>query len=91
MVHYYSLNSLKYFIISLINIFFYIDWVTEFTLLLSEDARQITKSLIRKSALKKLIDNREKDTKFFIESTLNSSVQEPLEKFLEALKSKKQK
>jgi hypothetical protein len=65
--------------------------LTEFILLLSEDARQITKSLIRESTINKLIDNREKDTKFFIESTLNSSVQEPLGKFLEALKSKKQK
>ena len=54
-----------------------------------EAAREITKSLMRESTLKKLLDTRDNDKKFFVDSTLKHTVQEPLGKYLEALKKKK--
>ncbi|NWQ81301.1 ECI1 isomerase, partial [Columbina picui] len=59
------------------------------TLLSTDHARQITKSMMRKAVLDRLISHREEDIKHFINFTSKESIQKSLRMYMEMLRKKK--
>ena len=57
--------------------------------LLPDHARQITKSMMRKQTIDKLLANREADTHNFVSFITKDSIQKSLRMYLEMLKKRK--
>ena len=57
--------------------------------LLPDHARQITKSMMRKQTIDKLLANREADTHNFVSFITKDSIQRSLRMYLEMLKKRK--
>lgn len=59
------------------------------TLLSADHARQITKSMMRKTVLDRLISHREEDIQHFISFNSKESIQKSLRMYMEMLRKKK--